>query len=39
MPKRDRVEGKTKGEFLDRILKILRNFSLLLYTFLEIMIY
>lgn len=39
MPKRDRVEGKTKGEFLDRILKILRNFSLLLYTFSETMIY
>ena len=39
MPKRDRIEGKTKGEFLDRILKILRNFGLLLYTFSKIMIY
>ena len=39
MPKRERIEGKTKGEFLDRILKILRNFGLLLYTFSEIMIY
>ncbi len=39
MPKDGRDGRKRKGSFLDRILKILMNFGLLLYTFSEIMIY